>query len=254
MSDRLKGKRAVRHRRRRGHRPRLRNRICARRRHGVRHRHRRSQARRPQEEGIAEAARLDVRDTADVDAFAKRVGKTDILLNAAGFVHHGTILDCSDEDWDFSFDLNVKSMHRTIQAFLPAMLDRAEAAASSTSPRARRCRPRPTATSTARPRPRSRRSRARLRSTSSPRASAATASAPAPSRRPRCSIAPPPPAPTGARCSSRGRRWDGSAPPRKSPRSPSISPATKARSPPASTSSSMAAGHALTSTRAKVPA
>jgi 2-keto-3-deoxy-L-fuconate dehydrogenase len=78
-------------------------------------------------EGIAAtAARLDVRNTADVNAFAegftKTYGKPDILLNAAGFVHHGTILDCSDEDWDFSFDLNVKSMHRTIKAFLPAML------------------------------------------------------------------------------------------------------------------------------------
>ena len=74
-------------------------------------------------EGIAEVAKLDVRDTAAVDAMAKRVGKIDILLNAAGFVHHGTVLDCSDEDWDFSFDLNVKSMHRTIRAFLPGMLE-----------------------------------------------------------------------------------------------------------------------------------
>src|SRR6201986_4779958 len=74
------------------------------------------------QEGIAEATRLDVRKTADVNAFAKRVGKIDILLNAAGFVHHGTIMDCSEEDWDFSFDLNVKSMHRTIKAFLPAMI------------------------------------------------------------------------------------------------------------------------------------
>ena len=73
-------------------------------------------------EGIAEVAKLDVRNTADVNAFAKRVGKIDILLNAAGFVHHGTILECSEEDWDFSFDLNVKSMHRTISAFLPGML------------------------------------------------------------------------------------------------------------------------------------
>ncbi|MCA1452466.1 SDR family oxidoreductase [Bradyrhizobium sp. BRP22] len=75
------------------------------------------------QEGIAEVARLDVRDTAAVTAMAKRVGKTDILLNAAGFVHHGTVLDCSDDDWDFSFDLNVKSMHRTIRAFLPGMLE-----------------------------------------------------------------------------------------------------------------------------------
>ena len=63
-----------------------------------------------------------MRNTADVNAFAKRVGKIDILLNAAGFVHHGTILECSEEDFDFSFDLNVKSMHRTIRAFLPDML------------------------------------------------------------------------------------------------------------------------------------
>src|SRR6185503_17456453 len=73
-------------------------------------------------EGIAEVARLDVRDTTAVAAMARRAGQTDVLLNAAGFVHNGTILDCSDEDWDFSFDLNVKSMHRTIRAFLPSML------------------------------------------------------------------------------------------------------------------------------------
>ena len=73
-------------------------------------------------EGIAEVARLDVRDVAAVQAMAERVGKVDILLNAAGFVHHGTALECSDADWDFSFDINVKSMHRTIHAFLPGML------------------------------------------------------------------------------------------------------------------------------------
>jgi 2-keto-3-deoxy-L-fuconate dehydrogenase len=74
-------------------------------------------------EGVADIARLDARDSTAVAAIAKRVGKVDILLNAAGFVHHGTVLDCSDEDWDFSFDLNVKSMHRTIRAFLPGMLE-----------------------------------------------------------------------------------------------------------------------------------
>jgi 2-keto-3-deoxy-L-fuconate dehydrogenase len=73
-------------------------------------------------EGVVEVARLDVRDSAAVAACAKRVGKVDILLNAVGFVHHGTVLDCSEEDWDFSFDLNVKSMHRTIRSFLPSML------------------------------------------------------------------------------------------------------------------------------------
>jgi 2-keto-3-deoxy-L-fuconate dehydrogenase len=74
-------------------------------------------------DGVSEVARLDVRDTAAVSAMAKRVGKIDILLNAAGFVHHGTVLECSDDDFDFSFDLNVKSMHRTIRAFLPGMLE-----------------------------------------------------------------------------------------------------------------------------------
>jgi 2-keto-3-deoxy-L-fuconate dehydrogenase len=75
-------------------------------------------------DGVSEVARLDVRDSAAVAAMAKRVGKVDILLNAAGFVHPGTVLECSDEDWDFSFDLNVKSMHRTIRAFLPGMLEK----------------------------------------------------------------------------------------------------------------------------------
>jgi 2-keto-3-deoxy-L-fuconate dehydrogenase len=74
-------------------------------------------------EGVVETARLDVRDSAAVAAAAKCIGTVEILLNAAGFVHHGTVLDCSDEDFDFSYDLNVKSMHRTIRAFLPGMLD-----------------------------------------------------------------------------------------------------------------------------------
>jgi 2-keto-3-deoxy-L-fuconate dehydrogenase len=74
-------------------------------------------------DGIAQVAKLDARDSAAVAAMAKRAGNTDILLNAAGFVHHGTVLDCSDEDFDLSFDLNVKSMHRTIRAFLPGMLE-----------------------------------------------------------------------------------------------------------------------------------
>lgn len=73
-------------------------------------------------EGIAETRHLDVLDTAAVDAAANRIGAVDILFNAAGFVAHGTVLETADKDWDFSFDLNVKSMHRTIKAFLPAML------------------------------------------------------------------------------------------------------------------------------------
>jgi len=74
------------------------------------------------QQGIAEIARLDVRDTKAVTAMAAQVGAVHVLLNAAGFVHHGDALHCSEADWDFSFDLNVKSMHRTISAFLPQML------------------------------------------------------------------------------------------------------------------------------------
>jgi 2-keto-3-deoxy-L-fuconate dehydrogenase len=74
------------------------------------------------ENGIAECLRLDARDGAAIGATATRLGAIDVLLNAAGFVHHGSIVDCTDEEWDFAFDLNVKSMHRTIKAFLPAML------------------------------------------------------------------------------------------------------------------------------------
>jgi 2-keto-3-deoxy-L-fuconate dehydrogenase len=67
---------------------------------------------------------LDVLQTSEVDALARSSGPVDILFNAAGFVHHGTVLECTEQDWDFSFDLNVKSMHRTIRAFLPGMVDK----------------------------------------------------------------------------------------------------------------------------------
>ena len=72
--------------------------------------------------GVAETHALDVRNTAAVDALAIKVGPVDILFNCAGFVHHGTVLTTSDEDWDLSFDINAKAMHRTIRAFLPGML------------------------------------------------------------------------------------------------------------------------------------
>ncbi len=73
--------------------------------------------------GITEIHALDVRSTKAVEALAADVGPVDVLFNCAGFVHHGSALTTSDEDWDFSFDVNVKSMHRTIRAFLPGMLD-----------------------------------------------------------------------------------------------------------------------------------
>lgn len=67
-------------------------------------------------------ARLDVLNTAEVEAFAARTGALDVLFNCAGYVHNGNILACEDADWDFSFNLNAKAMYRTIRAFLPAML------------------------------------------------------------------------------------------------------------------------------------
>jgi 2-keto-3-deoxy-L-fuconate dehydrogenase len=67
--------------------------------------------------------RLDVLDSSAVAKLASELGAIDILFNCAGFVHHGTILECTEKDWDFSFDLNVKSMYRTCHAFLPAMLE-----------------------------------------------------------------------------------------------------------------------------------
>ena len=73
--------------------------------------------------GVAETHVLDVLDSKAVKAMADKVGAINVLFNCAGFVHHGTVLTTSDAEWDFSFDLNVKSMHRTISAFLPAMLE-----------------------------------------------------------------------------------------------------------------------------------
>lgn len=81
----------------------------------------------------ASKAQLNVTDTEAVNAYASAVGGIDILANVAGFVHHGTVLDCEESDWDFSFDLNVKSMHRMIRAFLPEMLTRASANGTSGS-------------------------------------------------------------------------------------------------------------------------
>jgi 2-keto-3-deoxy-L-fuconate dehydrogenase len=68
-------------------------------------------------------AQLDVTDRSAVAAFAAQTPAPDILFNCAGFVHHGSILECDEDDWDFSFDLNVKSMYRMIRAFLPGMLE-----------------------------------------------------------------------------------------------------------------------------------
>ena len=75
-----------------------------------------------QERPGIQTRRLDVLDEHAITSFASEIGRLDILFNCAGYVHHGSILDCSEKDWDFSFDLNVKSMYRTCRAFLPGML------------------------------------------------------------------------------------------------------------------------------------
>ncbi len=72
-------------------------------------------------EGI-EVYPLDVTDAAAVKAVAAKVGAVDILFNCAGFVHHGAILDCDEDAFDFSVGLNVKSNYTVTRAFLPAML------------------------------------------------------------------------------------------------------------------------------------
>ena len=71
-----------------------------------------------------DARKLDVRDMAAINALAKEVGPVDVLFNCAGYVHAGSILEASEEDWDFAFDLNAKAMYRTIRAFLPGMLEK----------------------------------------------------------------------------------------------------------------------------------
>lgn len=77
-------------------------------------------------DGIARATKmkLDVTSERQVSSFAQKVGPIDILANCAGYVFHGTILETDDKAWDFSFDLNVRSMHRMTKAFLPGMLEK----------------------------------------------------------------------------------------------------------------------------------
>lgn len=65
---------------------------------------------------------LDVRDSSAIDRLVNEIGAIDGLLNCAGFVHEGNILECTEDEWDHSFDVNVKSMFRTCRAVLPRML------------------------------------------------------------------------------------------------------------------------------------
>jgi 2-keto-3-deoxy-L-fuconate dehydrogenase len=69
-------------------------------------------------------ATLNVLHAADIDHAAKNAGAVDILFNCAGFVHQGTVLEATDDEWTFAFELNCRSMFRTMRAFLPGMLER----------------------------------------------------------------------------------------------------------------------------------
>lgn len=66
--------------------------------------------------------KLDVLESIAVQELVSSIGTIDVLFNCAGYVHHGTILDCTEADWDFAFDVNVKSIYRTCRAVLPGML------------------------------------------------------------------------------------------------------------------------------------
>lgn len=78
---------------------------------------------RHQKVGALTPKRLDVLDHAAITALAASIGRIDILFNCAGTVQNGSVLDCSERDWDFSFALNVTAMFHTIRAFLPGMLE-----------------------------------------------------------------------------------------------------------------------------------
>lgn len=76
------------------------------------------------DQGLIRAIGLDVLDAAAIDRVAREAGAIDILFNCAGVVHQGTLLEASEPDWSFAFDLNCRSMFRTMRAFLPGMLAR----------------------------------------------------------------------------------------------------------------------------------
>lgn len=71
-----------------------------------------------------EVHRLDVLKTDEINSLFEKIDPVDILFNCAGYVHSGTILDCDEKDWNFSFDLNVTSMYRMIRAVLPGMISK----------------------------------------------------------------------------------------------------------------------------------
>jgi 2-keto-3-deoxy-L-fuconate dehydrogenase len=86
-----------------------------------------------QESSVIQTELLDVRDAEAVQALAARTPALDVLFNCAGIVVNGSVVECSESDWDRSFDINVKSMYRMCQAFLPGMLAHAKAHGGSVS-------------------------------------------------------------------------------------------------------------------------
>lgn len=79
-----------------------------------------------QQECACEVALLDVLDASSIRAMAQQHPEVSVLFNGAGFVHAGSVLDCTEAEWDFAFNLNVRSQFRTMQAFLPKMLERGQ--------------------------------------------------------------------------------------------------------------------------------
>ena len=77
----------------------------------------------PLADALIATRHLDVTDEAEIAALADELGAIDVLFNCAGFVHHGTILDCAPVEWDASFVLNVRSMYLMIRALLPKMIE-----------------------------------------------------------------------------------------------------------------------------------
>ena len=76
------------------------------------------------EQAGIEVRHMDVRDTSSVASAVAFAGAVDVLFNCAGFVHHGSVLECTEEELDFAYELNVKAMVRTIRAVLPGMLEK----------------------------------------------------------------------------------------------------------------------------------
>ena len=190
---------------------------------------------------------LDVTDPAAITAAAAAHGPVDVLFNAACYVHTGTVLECSEADWDFAFELNVRSQFRTIKAFLPGMLQNNEGQGGGSIINVA------SVVGSIKGAPNrfvyGCTKAAVVGLTSSRAASAATPSAPARSNRPRCGNASTTrPAPAGRpprrwkRPSSRASPWAAWGMSTKSRPWPSTWPATSRLSPPARRRSSTAAG------------